>query len=176
MGFPVGYSEVFLPRLFVHTLSFLGFIRTLILYLFNFLGLSDFLETDNIWPESTTRIHTHPTVSAAMIRDILPVVKFQDVVAGAAAGDGDLPESCAVCLYEFEGEAEIRWLKNCKHIFHRGCLDRWMDHDRNTCPLCRTSFVPDEMQDEYNQRLLLAANSDDVTDFYSEYSSSVPVL
>ncbi|EEF50563.1 zinc finger protein, putative [Ricinus communis] len=171
MGFPVGYTEVFLPKLFVHTLSFLGFIRNIILCFFNFLGLSDFLETDNIWPENPIRNYTHPPVSATLIREILPVIKYEDLVAG----DAELPESCAVCLYEFEREAEIRWLKNCKHIFHRACLDRWMDHDRNTCPLCRTSFVPDEMQEEFNQRLLAAAADNDGDFFYSEYSS-VPVL
>lgn len=167
MGFPVGYTEVFLPKLFVHTLSFLGFIRNLILCVFNYLGLSDFLETDNIWPENPTQMsYNNPPVSAALIREILPVIKFEDLVTE------DQPESCAVCLYEFEGGAEIRWLKNCRHIFHRACLDRWMDHDRNTCPLCRSSFVPDEMQEEFSQRLWAAS---DVGDYYSEYGS-VPVL
>ncbi|XP_050236002.1 brassinosteroid-responsive RING protein 1 [Mercurialis annua] len=177
MGFPVGYTEVFLPKLFVHTLSFLGFIRNLILSLFTFLGLSDFLDTDVSWPDNHTRIHTRPPVSATLIREILPVIKFEDLPA--CSDDGELPESCAVCLYDFEGGAEIRWLKNCKHIFHRACLDRWMDQDRNTCPLCRTSFIPDEMQEEFNQRLLAVAEAasdpDDGEFFYSEYSS-VPVL
>ncbi|KAJ6955405.1 hypothetical protein NC652_006735 [Populus alba x Populus x berolinensis] len=100
----------------------------------------------------------YPPLSAALIREILPVIKFEDLVTGDG-GCCDLPESCAVCLFEFEGEDEIRWLKNCKHIFHRACLDRWMDHDRKTCPLCRNSFVPDEMQEEFNQRLW-AANND----------------
>ncbi|KAJ6955404.1 E3 ubiquitin-protein ligase RHA1B-like [Populus alba x Populus x berolinensis] len=163
MGFPVGYSEVFLPKLFVHALSFLGFIRNLILCLFNYLGLSGFLETDNIWPDDPIRMSCYPPLSAALIREILPVIKFEDLVTGDG-GCCDLPESCAVCLFEFEGEDEIRWLKNCKHIFHRACLDRWMDHDRKTCPLCRNSFVPDEMQEEFNQRLW-AANNDD-SDFY----------
>ncbi|KAK0582432.1 hypothetical protein LWI29_025632 [Acer saccharum] len=168
MGFPVGYTEVFLPKLFVHTLSFLGFIRNLIFCLFHYLGLSDFLETEVIWPDSTpTRLPDNPPVSALLIREILPVIKFQDLVV-----NGEKPESCAVCLYEFEGGEEIRWLRNCKHIFHRACLDRWMDHDQKTCPLCRTDFVPDEMQEEFNQRLWAASG---VADLYSEYSS-VPGL
>ncbi|XP_021906286.1 E3 ubiquitin-protein ligase RHA1B [Carica papaya] len=168
MGFPVGYTEVFLPKLFVHTLSLLGFIRNLIFSLFHYLGLSDFLETDTVWPENPTRMPDTPPVSALLIREILPVIKFEDLTGIS----GDPPESCAVCLYEFEGGEEIRWLRNCRHIFHRACLDRWMDHDQKTCPLCRTPFVPDEMQDEFNQRLWAASG---VTDFYSEYSS-VPGL
>ncbi|XP_044504257.1 brassinosteroid-responsive RING protein 1-like [Mangifera indica] len=164
MSFPVGYTEAFLPKLVVHTLSFLGFIRNIIFCLFQYLGLSDFLETDVIWVESTsTRIIADPPVSAQLIREILPVIKFQDLVV-----NGEPPENCAVCLYEFEGGEEIRWSRNCKHFFHRACLDPWMDHDQKTCPLCRSPFLPDEMQEEFNQQLWAASG---VGDLYSEHSS-----
>ena len=166
MGFPVGYTEVFLPKLFLHTLSFLGFVRKLIFSLFHFLGLSDFLETDVSWSETPAQVPEYPPVSAVLIREILPVMKFGEV--GIGGGGGDAPESCAVCLYDFEAGEEIRRLTNCKHIFHRSCLDRWMDHDQKTCPLCRTPFVPDEKQDEFNQRLWAASG---ITDFYSEYGT-----
>ncbi|XP_010523766.1 PREDICTED: E3 ubiquitin-protein ligase RHA1B [Tarenaya hassleriana] len=174
MGFPVGYTEVFLPKLFVQTLAVLGFIRTIVFSLFRFLGLSDFLEMDPSWPDYSYPTQMpdscHPPVAALLIREILPVIKFDDLNPGSCGGD--VPESCAVCLYEFESEEEIRWLSNCRHIFHRTCLDRWLDHDQKTCPLCRTPFVPDEMQDEFNQRLWAASG---VPDLYNEYSS-VPEL
>ncbi|KAF2618353.1 hypothetical protein F2Q68_00041873 [Brassica cretica] len=145
----------------------LSFIRTVVFSLFRFLGLSDFLEMDQTWPDYTSNPTRTPELrspfSALLIREILPVIKFEDVTT--TSGE-DLPESCAVCLYEFEGEQEIRWLRNCRHIFHRSCLDRWMDHDQKTCPLCRTPFVPDEMQAEFNQRLWAASG---VHDFHSEY-------
>ncbi|KAL5572908.1 hypothetical protein UlMin_022505 [Ulmus minor] len=166
MGFPVGYTEVFFPNLFLHTLSLLGFIRNIIFSLFHFLGLSDFLETDVVWPQNPTQSPENPPVSALLIRELLPVIKYQDLET--LAGGVEPPESCAVCLYDFDREEEIRCLTNCKHIFHRACLDRWMDHDQKTCPLCRTPFVPDEMKDEFNQRLWAASG---VPDFYSEYSS-----
>ncbi|PSS24273.1 E3 ubiquitin-protein like [Actinidia chinensis var. chinensis] len=162
MGFPVGYTEVFLPKLFIHILSLLGLIRALILAIFRFLGISDFLEPEISYPENPTRSE-NPTVSAVLIREFLPVVRFEEVVSGGGGG-----ESCAVCLYEFEAGEEIRWLTNCKHIFHRSCVDRWMDHDRNTCPLCRTPFVPHDLQDEFNQRLWAASG---VSDFNSDFSS-----
>ncbi|KAL5714756.1 Homeobox protein B-H1 [Ranunculus cassubicifolius] len=63
------------------------------------------------------------------------------------------PLSPTICLYEFQGKEEIRRLTNCRHIFHRICLDRWMDHDQKTCPLCRTPFIPDDMQEAFNERL-----------------------
>ncbi|KAJ9684083.1 hypothetical protein PVL29_016531 [Vitis rotundifolia] len=120
----------------------------LIFSLFHFLGLSDFLETDVSWSETQTQVLENPLVLAVLIREILPVMNFGEAICG-----GDAPKSCAVCLYDFEVREEIRWLTNCKHIFHRSFLYRWMNHDQKTCPLCRTQFVPDEMQDEFNQRL-----------------------
>ncbi|KAF8033282.1 hypothetical protein BT93_D2014 [Corymbia citriodora subsp. variegata] len=162
MGFPLGYTEVFLPKLFVHALCLLGFIRHLIFSLFHFLGLSDFLDTDAAAPifpaDSRARSSSPPPppVSALLIREMLPVVRFESLV--------DPPESCAVCLYEFEGrpEEEIRWLSNCRHVFHRECLDRWMDCDQDTCPLCRTQFVPDDMREEFHQRLRAASGFGDL--------------
>ncbi|RVX10167.1 hypothetical protein CK203_016193 [Vitis vinifera] len=73
-----------------------------------------------------------------------------------------------VCLYDFEVGEEIKRLTNCKHIFHQSCLDHWMDHDQKTYPLCRTPFVPDEIQDAFNQRLWAASG---ITDFYNEYGT-----
>ncbi|XP_042475654.1 brassinosteroid-responsive RING protein 1-like [Macadamia integrifolia] len=165
MGFPVGYTELFIPKLLVHTLSFLGFIRKLICWLFRLMGLGDFLESDISWSENPTNLPELHSVSAVLIRETLPVVKFEDLIT---AGDAETPDSCAVCLYEFEGREEIRRLTNCRHIFHRSCLDRWMDHDQKTCPLCRTPFISDELQEAFNERLWAASG---IPDFYSEYSS-----
>ncbi|KAG6730089.1 hypothetical protein I3842_01G061900 [Carya illinoinensis] len=161
MGFPAGYSVVFF-----HALSVLGFIRSFIFLLSHFLGLSDFLKTDAIRPVDEARMPEHKPklVFALLIQEFLPVMKFQDLAESARPGD--LPESCAVCLYEFEDGEEIRWLRNCRHIFHRTCLDQWMDHDRKTCPLCRTQFVPEEMKDEFNRRLWTASGHG--PDLYSE--------
>ncbi|XVE57925.1 hypothetical protein DITRI_Ditri04bG0128800 [Diplodiscus trichospermus] len=169
MGFPIGYSELFLPRLLLHTLSLLGYLRNFISTLFLYLGLPDFLEPNIPWrdtadTDSSTSASSSPMrrripVSALLIRELLPVVNFSDLV--------DPPESCAVCLYDFEGHDEIRRLTNCRHIFHRSCLDRWMGYDQQTCPLCRTSFVPDDMQDTFNERLWAASG---IPEFFGDYS------
>ncbi|KAG8065932.1 hypothetical protein GUJ93_ZPchr0004g39184 [Zizania palustris] len=78
-----------------------------------------------------------------VIEEVLPVVRFDELVAAAPAvcGGGD----CAVCLSGIGGGDEVRRLSNCRHVFHRGCLDRWMEHDdQRTCPLCRAPLIPDE--------------------------------
>ncbi|CAN0910467.1 Brassinosteroid-responsive RING protein 1 [Linum grandiflorum] len=98
-------------------------------------------------------------MSAVLIREILPVVKFADLV--------DPPESCAVCLYDFEEEDEIRNLANCRHVFHKDCLDRWMGYDRRTCPMCRTAVIPEDMQESFNDKFWAASG---IPDFYGEFS------
>ncbi|KAE8694619.1 Detected protein of unknown function [Hibiscus syriacus] len=177
MGFPVAYSELLLPRLLLHTLSLLSYIRKFISTLFLYIGLPDFLEPDIPWRDYAAETHDgsntttsfssyYPPripVSALLIRELLPVVKFSDLV--------DPPESCAVCLYDFEGEDEIRRLKNCRHIFHRSCLDRWMGYDQKTCPLCRTCFVPDDMQETFNERLWAASGIPEALGDYSQISA-----
>ncbi|CAM8876676.1 unnamed protein product [Rhodiola kirilowii] len=165
MGFPVGYTDLLLPKLFLHTLSIFTHLRNLISSIFSFLGLSDFLEPDIVWHHNlpSTPESSH-SVSAALIRTILPVVKFSDLPASIHPK----PDICAVCLHDFEPDSEIRRLTNCRHVFHRCCLDRWMDCDQRTCPLCRTAFVPDELQDDFNERFWAASG---IPDLYEDYAS-----
>ncbi|QHO51850.1 hypothetical protein HN51_020977 [Arachis hypogaea] len=180
MGFPVGYTEVFFPHLFLRLLTFLGLLRNLVFHLFRLLGLSELLidtTTDNNNnyynhnpnPNRTpSAVDRTPSLSAILIREFLPVVTFREILASDDVASPQLTGSCAVCLTELVMEDEIRWLRNCKHVFHRECVDRWIDHDQKTCPLCRTSFVPDEMVDQYNQRLWAASG---VSEFYVDYTS-----
>ncbi|KAL3652717.1 Homeobox protein B-H1 [Castilleja foliolosa] len=165
MGFPLGYTDLSLPKLLVYLLTALGFIRKFVYALFSLLKLGDFLqpETTSYVPRAEFGLDLR-FLTAEMIRELLPVVKFSDL---AEDDDLELPESCAVCLYEFGGEDEIRRLGNCRHIFHRSCIDRWMDHDQKTCPLCRTEFIPVDMQEAFNEKVWLASG---ISDFNGEYS------
>ncbi|MQL77711.1 hypothetical protein Taro_010124 [Colocasia esculenta] len=49
---------------------------------------------------------------------------------------------CAVCLCGLAAGDEVRELGNCRHAFHRRCIDRWVDQGRLTCPLCRARLLP----------------------------------
>jgi RING-H2 zinc finger protein RHA1 len=130
MGFP---TDIVLPKVFVQILSMLSFIKKLITIFFFYLGL----DSGFAFPESVPEFQSVNPLQ--LIKEILPVVKFSELELAV--------ESCAVCLSEFKAEDEIQRLTNCRHIFHRSCLDRWMGYDHTTCPLCRTTFLPHHMQD-----------------------------
>lgn len=75
------------------------------------------------------------SVSAQAVRKGLHVAAYGETAAAAAA-------TCAVCLSEVHGKDRVWELRNCRHVFHEGCLGRWMDHDeRVSCPLCRAPLM-----------------------------------
>lgn len=63
---------------------------------------------------------------------------------------------CAVCLCEFEENEKARQLPKCNHSFHIDCIDMWLQ-SHSTCPLCRTSALPDTAADSV---VVLVGNED----------------
>ncbi|KAK4748638.1 hypothetical protein SAY87_015224 [Trapa incisa] len=172
MGFPVCYSELLLPRVLIQFLSLLALLRRLLSFLLCLAGLPDLLENSSpssspdyytpasSWPEG---LYFTPSSSAssALLREVLPVLRLSEIQSP--------PESCAVCLYDFEPHDEARRLPSCCHVFHRGCIDRWLGYGHHTCPLCRTSLVPDEVADAVNQGLWAASGFSDFEGDFSQY-------
>lgn len=58
----------------------------------------------------------------------------------------DAEHDCSVCLTEFEPQSDINNL-SCGHLFHKVCLEKWLDYLNVTCPLCRTPLIP-EFEDD----------------------------
>ncbi|RZS23453.1 hypothetical protein BHM03_00056393 [Ensete ventricosum] len=50
---------------------------------------------------------------------------------------------CAVCLSKFDDAEILRLLPKCKHAFHVGCVDRWLEA-HSSCPLCRCKVNADD--------------------------------
>lgn len=76
--------------------------------------------------------------------------------------DGD---RCLICLSDYEAAEEVRQLSECKHVYHRECIDhvcplcnptreartnelvQWLTTGRNSCPLCRGQGVVENQRD-----------------------------
>ncbi|KAF8032621.1 hypothetical protein BT93_D1519 [Corymbia citriodora subsp. variegata] len=86
--------------------------------------------------------------SSEIAGDGLPLATYGDAVARRLRVTCD---TCAVCFSPLVEGDEVRVLRNCCHLYHRECLDRWVgcdpDHGRDRpddhgsnhrrCPLCR---------------------------------------
>ncbi|XP_009361276.3 E3 ubiquitin-protein ligase RHA2A-like [Pyrus x bretschneideri] len=55
---------------------------------------------------------------------------------------GSHTDTCTVCMDKVEGGQRVRELSNCSHVFHKECLDAWIDEGQFTCPLCRSNLLP----------------------------------
>ncbi|XP_010910393.3 uncharacterized protein [Elaeis guineensis] len=56
-------------------------------------------------------------------------------------GDGVREEECAICLMEFDAQAEVSKMP-CSHAFHSRCIVQWLERS-SLCPLCRSQAPTD---------------------------------
>ncbi|XP_018434985.1 E3 ubiquitin-protein ligase RHA2A [Raphanus sativus] len=57
-------------------------------------------------------------------------------------GGGEGCSDCVVCLSKLQEGEEVRKLE-CRHVFHKRCLEGWLHCLNFTCPLCRSALVAD---------------------------------
>uniref|UniRef100_A0A0D6R3W6 RING-type domain-containing protein n=1 Tax=Araucaria cunninghamii TaxID=56994 RepID=A0A0D6R3W6_ARACU len=162
-SFPSTVSEGVLPILIVNTALSFAIIKDILRSILQIVGLTPHTEPEFIdpsWPypnENTNALNTpadmassgphNPEVHliAEEIRQSLPVKRFQFDGPASNEDDDDGHVECAVCLCKFEEGVEIRQLPCC-HFFHRPCLDKWLDHQQTTCPLCRSCLITQDMR------------------------------
>ncbi|KAB2633017.1 RING-H2 finger protein ATL11-like [Pyrus ussuriensis x Pyrus communis] len=75
------------------------------------------------------------------IKRRLPVVEFSQVFEKYTKL-GHQDTACSICLECIERRHEVREQSNCDHLFHRECLDSWVNRGHVTCPLCRATLFP----------------------------------
>ena len=49
--------------------------------------------------------------------------------------------TCVICLDEFEDDESVTVLPQCHHIYHRECINKWLNVNQ-ICPICRCSIFP----------------------------------
>ncbi|XP_059627337.1 brassinosteroid-responsive RING protein 1-like [Cornus florida] len=80
------------------------------------------------------------------IKDRVPVLDYSCVLE--RLGGCKVNPLCVVCLKRMKVGDEVRELYNCCHVFHRECVDTWIDEGQVTCPLCRAKLLPNQGEDE----------------------------
>ncbi|EXB78378.1 Uncharacterized RING finger protein [Morus notabilis] len=91
--------------------------------------------------------------SASLIKKQLPMMSYGSFLQRETGkvSENDNDNICIVCLSGIEARHEVRVPFNCCHVFHRECLDAWIDQGRGTCPLCRSKLcnIHDHHYDQY---------------------------
>ncbi|XP_057463808.1 brassinosteroid-responsive RING protein 1-like [Actinidia eriantha] len=77
-------------------------------------------------------VSTPMSMCKASIKKRLPVVSYQTFLGRHMIQEAE-DIDCAVCLNELQKCNKIRELSSCSHVFHRECLDNWVDEDVDLC-------------------------------------------
>ncbi|GLJ14559.1 hypothetical protein SUGI_0235670 [Cryptomeria japonica] len=141
MGFPVNFHNITIPRVLLYLASAMAYVKTGFCCFLSALGLSE-AEGEEIylWREFSELPSAIYASSDEMIKNRLSIITFRNVAEKLIEIEENF--GCAICLKSFEEDDEIRKLCNFCHIFHRNCLDRWIDSHQDTCPLCRCPLLP----------------------------------
>ncbi|KAG0484666.1 hypothetical protein HPP92_008745 [Vanilla planifolia] len=132
-------------------LVFIGGVLSLILLLFAAHHFTRYIilrrrRREQVSNDATNRLYSgHPRLPAgggvdAAIIATLPTFFHGKRVEAVAGSDGGGGELCAVCLSVAKEAEAMRLLPNCKHVFHVGCIDSWLNAHR-TCPVCRAEVT-----------------------------------
>lgn len=91
-----------------------------------------------IWTDRESPHGNQSDIMRKAVRDSLHVATYGELIMKTTVEE----TTCAVCLSEVQGRDRVWELRNCSHVFHKGCLDTWLDHDEHlTCPLCRAPLM-----------------------------------
>jgi len=70
--------------------------------------------------------------------------------------------NCSICLMDVEKDNEYYQIK-CNHIFHKKCLEKWLEEYNYVCPICRTELGNSKAHLE-NEEDLLSSESPFIND------------
>ncbi|CAL9043057.1 unnamed protein product [Musa banksii] len=125
-------SESVLTLVLVNTALTVSTVKELLRSALHVLGL-------RAAPPSTTRTTPEGPPEPSFtdrFRSRTSPVRFASAMSCRRPGAAD----CRVCLARFEPESVVNRLP-CGHLFHKACLETWLDHRHATCPLCRTHVL-----------------------------------
>ncbi|KAJ3692595.1 hypothetical protein LUZ60_011690 [Juncus effusus] len=134
MGFPVLCNQIILPKPLFLIFQLLGLIRYSISFSLFYLGLIPVID------DYAFSLYT-PTIEPPYVSLYSPI-KCQLCAVKFLKFHQEEGIVCAVCLGQLKAREEVRELGNCSHLFHKDCIDKWIDLGKISCPLCRASLLP----------------------------------
>jgi len=64
---------------------------------------------------------------------------LQSMPFGSLAFNSEM--TCAICIDDFKDDDTVRQLRcHVKHVFHKDCIDRWLQEDGH-CPICKRTVL-----------------------------------
>lgn len=97
----------------------------------------------SVEPSELADCHRSPSESyTEEFRSRIPVMRYDAIFIRKC-----LKEECSICLTEFEPNTEVNRL-SCGHVFHKLCLEKWLNYWNITCPLCRNYMMPQEAEED----------------------------
>ncbi|GAB2227027.1 hypothetical protein Drorol1_Dr00008826 [Drosera rotundifolia] len=97
-------------------------------------------ENDHAVRGNAGRHQSTDSLEMGLSREVLksiPILFFSDRTKELFGMDLN---ECVICLGMLESGDIVRWLPNCRHVFHLPCIDNWL-HGHANCPTCRTHVV-----------------------------------
>lgn len=157
MGFFVEDPGQILTHILYKTVAVLAVLRCVLSWAIRFKDISSCFFTSDSKDNSSSS--PPPSLfTSEMIRENLVLTTFEDARERVPC----VSDTCAVCLSQLKEVDEVRELRNCCHVFHKDCIDRWVDYDQDhdhdrdhdheihdhdhddnhkTCPLCRAPLL-----------------------------------
>lgn len=86
----------------------------------------------------------------AKVLFMIPVLRYSAKDSGSDNGGNSSAfrvdqNECVICLGEFEDGDTVRLLPDCRHAFHKPCIDDWFSGHSN-CPVCRSPIVEPDIR------------------------------
>lgn len=100
----------------------------------------------------------------------LPLSKFEVTVK---QDDEDVYFKCTICQQDFTDEEPIRTLR-CLHMFHPGCIDRWLTTVAGSCVVCKVLQKPQNLSPRAEEQRTNALALMALTDSRQSQSAARP--
>ncbi|XP_022756390.1 probable E3 ubiquitin-protein ligase XERICO [Durio zibethinus] len=155
MSFFVEDPGLIATHLLYKTAVVLAVLRWVLSWALRFKDISCFFTNSFSSHSQNNSSSSSSSVSSQMMGDSLVLTTFEDAKERVTC----VSDTCAVCLGRLKEGDEVRELTNCCHVFHKDCIDRWVDYDQDhdhdfdhdhnndhednhkTCPLCRAPLL-----------------------------------